>query len=150
MTYTKKTGLSISRQQSEVYIDGEYIGSYTEPETSLDLWVFRESGCNYEGFSAHSEEELIQHLKTLVDPVSEPKLPLYESTIKFMYFAHNFPPNWVWKCWGRAGDTVLSNHLIDKWHGYGATTKGFFKFFMELSNHNQVMLCKWIDENYDG
>ncbi len=85
----------------------------------------------------------------LVEAASEVKPTNHSNTINFMYFAYNFPPNWIFKVWGE--DTALCNHLLAKMRGYrysGNGTEKFFKFFMELSDGNKAKLCKWIDANY--
>lgn len=69
------------------------------------------------------------------------------NTINFMYFAYNFPPNWMFEVWG--DDTNLCIHLLAKMRGYsGSGTDNFFRFFMELSDNNKVKLCNWIEANY--
>jgi hypothetical protein len=71
----------------------------------------------------------------------------HTSTINFMYFAYNYPPNWIYKVW--RDDTNLCNHLLAKMRGYsGNGTENFFKFFMELSDNNKARLCNWIEANY--
>ena len=74
-------------------------------------------------------------------------------TINFMYFANNFPHNWIEEVW--QNDVRLSKHLKGKWNSMNQSnqlggTVNFFKLFMELDNGNRNTLCDWIAKNYKG
>jgi len=76
-----------------------------------------------------------------------------DSTINFMYFANNFPHDWMDRVWGK--DNHIYNHLADKWFSLNRSnsvggTLNFFKMFMELDNKNKTILLTWIEENYKG
>ena len=72
---------------------------------------------------------------------------------EFMYFANNFPHDWIQKVW--SDNTHMCNHIASKWVGlnernsYGGTLN-FFKLFMELDGGNQKKLCEWITLNYSS
>ena len=72
---------------------------------------------------------------------------------EFMYFANNFPHDWIQKVW--SDNTHMCNHIASKWVGlnernsYGGTLN-FFKLFMELDGGNQEKLCEWITLNYSS
>ena len=72
---------------------------------------------------------------------------------EFMYFANNFPHDWIQKVW--SDNTHMCNHISSKWVGlnernsYGGTLN-FFKLFMELDGGNQEKLCEWITLNYSS
>jgi len=74
-------------------------------------------------------------------------------TISFMYFANNFPHDWIDKVW--QNDVRLSKHMKGKWDSMNQSnqlggTVNFFKLFMELDNGNRNTLCDWIANNYKG
>jgi hypothetical protein len=105
----------------------------------------------WEKFEYEPLDNLMEYIDDLTDMLveaaNEVKPTNHSNTINFMYFAYNFPPNWIFKVW--RGETVLCNHLLAKMRGYsGNGTENFFKFFMELSDGNKAKLCKWIDANY--
>ena len=61
-----------------------------------------------------------------------------------MYFAHNFPFNWIEGVW--ADEPYLVSHFNDKWKG---GTQGFFDFYMNLCEGNKEKLEQWIEDNYN-
>ena len=70
-------------------------------------------------------------------------------TICFMYFANNFPFNWINSVWSDS----MAKHLSFKWDVLNQSnelggTLNFFKFFMLLDNENQTILIEWINNNY--
>jgi hypothetical protein len=75
-----------------------------------------------------------------------------QSTINFMYFANNFPFNWIQKVW--SDDQGMANHLNDKWNDLNLSnelggTNNLLKLFMQLDNNNQNHLLDWIENNYN-
>ena len=72
---------------------------------------------------------------------------------EFMYFANNFPTDWIEQVW--SGNTSKCNHIKIKWNSlcernsFGGTPN-FFKLFMELDGGNKELLCDWIAHNYDS
>jgi|TARA_R100001369_G_scaffold24920_2_gene45620 hypothetical protein len=76
-----------------------------------------------------------------------------EQITEFMYFANNFPHNWIQQVW--SDNTSMCNHIASKWanlnqrNSYGGTLN-FFKLYMELDGGNQAKLCEWITLNYSS
>ena len=76
-----------------------------------------------------------------------------EQITEFMYFANNFPHNWIQQVW--SGNASICNHIASKWSNlnernlYGGTLN-FFKLFMELDGGNRELLCEWIAHNYNS
>jgi hypothetical protein len=76
-----------------------------------------------------------------------------EQITEFMYFANNFPHDWIQQVW--SDNTSMCNHITSKWVGlnernsYGGTLN-FFKLYMELDGGNQAKLCEWITLNYSS
>ena len=69
--------------------------------------------------------------------------------INFMYFGHNYPHDFIEKCWD--DDKRLADHLREKFTVFYSryTTSTFFKWFMELDERNKVRLLEWITYNYE-
>lgn len=61
-----------------------------------------------------------------------------ESTLNFIYFCSNYSHDFI----DKAFNSDLANHLKSKFTG------DITKFMRELSFDNQVILLKWIEENY--
>ena len=74
-----------------------------------------------------------------------------KSTINFMYFANNFPHDWIELVW--SDNPHMGRHLQEKWHAltqsneFGGTLN-FFRLFMQLDDSNKTTLLTWIEENY--
>lgn len=69
---------------------------------------------------------------------------------KIIYFALNFPHNFIEQVWGE--ETAIGKHLRSKFNGYYSETNTygvFVKFFVNLDGENQQILTDWI-ENYKG
>jgi len=70
----------------------------------------------------------------------------------FMYFANNFPNNWIDLVW--ADSLLTGRHLNEKWNALNQSndiggTLNFFKLFMMLGVTNKKTLLTWIDNNYE-
>lgn len=68
-------------------------------------------------------------------------------TINFMYFANNFSLSQLDAIFNALGNP---NHFRDKltnMRGESGTDK-FFRWFMELSTDNQLIVTNWITANY--
>ncbi len=68
--------------------------------------------------------------------------------INFMYFGMNYPPEFISKVWN--DDPRMLIHLNEKFNiVYSKVgTFAFYTWFFELSQHHQVKLINWIEQNY--
>jgi hypothetical protein len=69
--------------------------------------------------------------------------------INFAYFTANFPPDFIEDCFERN----LAQHLRDKLTSYTknsgyVSTGNIIKLFLNLSRGYQIILSKWIQDNY--
>ena len=70
---------------------------------------------------------------------------------KYVYFAYNYPPNFIAQAW--ADNTNMGQHLQEKFSGYYTKygAEGVMnRFYVELSTDNQKILEDWILANYKG
>ena len=147
-----------------------HTGETIKRESSLLLWLKRNHKEEYvyleleddkEGWysddfilaDAH-EQELYLWTEWYQDmDEEEPIESGVEQITEFMYFANNFPHNWIQQVW--SDNTSMCNHITSKWVGlnernsYGGTLN-FFKLYMELDGGNQAKLCEWITINYSS
>lgn len=74
----------------------------------------------------------------------------HKSTINFIYFIANFPPNFINKIW--ADDSKMRDHLNEKFNSIVTDTAQnlgkFMLWFYDLDQKNQIKLLEWVDENY--
>jgi len=114
-------------------------------EVLSDEFLLNESYNNEEYLWTEWESEEIE--------VVEPVFVGNSNIIKFMYFANNFPHDWIQKVW--SNNEHMTGHITSKWTSLNASnsfggTLNFFKLFMELDDNNRNILCDWIDSNYGG
>lgn len=71
---------------------------------------------------------------------------------KWVYFALNYPSDFIEKVWGERKPYNLTDHLIGKFNDYydrygsnGAVTA----FYANLDQSNQIKLMDWVMSNYN-
>jgi hypothetical protein len=81
--------------------------------------------------------------------LNESELISVSAIINFAYFTANFPSDFIERCF----EVNLAKHLREKLTGYSdggnfVSTGNFIKLFLNLSRGNQIILSKWIHNNY--
>ena len=144
--YLLHTGETIKRESSLLlWLKRNHKDAYIDDGTFFtDEWILSD---------AH-EQELYLWTEWYQDmDEEEPIESGVEQITEFMYFANNFPHDWIQQVW--SDNASMCNHIKAKWVGlnernsYGGTLN-FFKLYMELDGGNQAKLCEWITINYSS
>ena len=73
-------------------------------------------------------------------------------TRNFVYFAANYPSNFIHQCW--ADETETLTHIRFRFIQYNEANAGptaaFFKWFFSLSERHQSKLINWVNVHYKG